>query len=140
MTAYGEIVRGLRLMASASFNQAKLLRTANGANQGNNAPGVPDRTYNLGLDWDVPGAPGLSLNGRVISTSSMNYDAANLLRMPGWSRFDLGARYATKVAGKNLVIRASVENVADKAYWVTASGYVTVGAPRTLMLSASLDF
>ena len=140
LTAYGEIVRGLRLMASASFNQAKLLRTANGANQGNNAPGVPDRTYNLGLDWDVPGAPGLSLNGRVISTSSMNYDAANLLRMPGWSRFDLGARYATKVAGKNLVIRASVENVADKAYWVTASGYVTVGAPRTLMLSASLDF
>jgi iron complex outermembrane receptor protein len=140
LTAYGEVVRGLRLMASASFNKAKLVRTANGANQGNNAPGVPDRTYNLGLDWDIPGVPGFSVNGRVISTSSMNYDAANLLRMPGWSRFDLGARYATKVAGKNLVIRASLENVADKAYWVTASGYVTVGAPRTLMLSASLDF
>ncbi|MBP7451991.1 MAG: TonB-dependent siderophore receptor [Ottowia sp.] len=140
LTAYGELVRGLRLMASASFNQAKLTRTAGGANQGNDAPGVPDRTYNLGLDWDVPGVPGFSLNGRVINTSSMRYDAANLLRMPAWSRFDLGARYATKVAGKPVVLRASVENVADKAYWVTASGYVTVGAPRTLMLSASIDF
>jgi len=139
LTMYGEIQRGLRAMASASFNDAKLTRTTGGVNQGNDAAGVPDRTFNVGLDWDMPWVPGLSLNGRVINTSATYYDAANLLRMPSWTRVDLGARYATKVAGKPVVFRANLENVADKAYWVT-SNYVTVGAPRTLMLSAQIDF
>lgn len=140
LTAYGAVQRGLRLMASAAFTDAKLVRTAGGANQGNDAPGVPDRTYNLGLDWDTPWAQGLSLNGRVISTSSVHYDAANLLRLPGWTRVDLGARYATRMAGKPVVLRANLENVSDKGYWVVANGYATVGAPRTLMLSAQVDF
>ena len=137
LSAYGEVQRGLRLMASATYNDAKL---GAGANRGKDAAGVPDSTYNLGLDWDTPWVSGLSLNGRVINTSSMYYDAANTLRMPSWTRVDLGARYATRVAGKKVVFRANLENVADNAYWVTASGYVTVGAPRTLMLSAAIDF
>lgn len=139
LTMYGEIQRGLRAMASASFNDAKLTRTTGGVNQGNDGNGVPDRTFNVGLDWDLPWVPGLSLNGRVINTSSTYYDAANLLRMPSWTRLDLGARYLTKIAGKPVVFRANLENVADKAYWVTST-YVTVGAPRTLMLSAQIDF
>ncbi len=138
LTAYGEIQRGLRAMASASFNSAKLTRTAGGVNQGNNAAGVPDRTFNLGLDWDTP-VQGLSINGRVINTSAVYADAANRLRVDAWTRLDLGARYATKVAGKPVVFRANLENVADKNYWVV-SNYVTVGAPRTLMLSAAVDF
>lgn len=140
LTAYGEIQRGLRAMASASFNDAKLTRTQGGVNQGNDANGVPDRTFNVGLDWDTPWVPGLSLNGRVISTSALYYDAANLLRMPAWTRVDLGARYVTRVAGKPVTFRANLENVANKAYWVTTTGYATVGAPRTLMLSAAINF
>ncbi|MGE0798966.1 MAG: TonB-dependent receptor [Lautropia sp.] len=140
LTAYGELVRGLRVMASAAFNDAALTRTQGGVNQGKDAPGVPESTFNVGLDWDAPWVSGLSLNGRVINTSSMWYDAANTLRMPSWTRLDIGARYRTVVAGRPVVLRASLENVTDKDYWVTASGYVTVGAPRTLMLSAAVDF
>ncbi|WP_407715961.1 TonB-dependent receptor [Comamonas testosteroni] len=142
LTAYGEIQRGLRLMASAAFNDAKLTRTASGNNQGNQANGVPKRTYNVGLDWDTPWVAGLSFSGRVIHTSAMYFDAANLLRMPGWTRVDLGARYRTKLANKPLVLRASLENVANKGYWVATPNpsYATVGAPRTLMLSAQMDF
>jgi len=139
LTAYGEVQRGLRLMASAAFNDAKLTRTAGGVNQGNNAAGVPDRTFNLGLDWDTPFVQGLSFNGRVIHTSPVYADAANRLRVANWTRLDIGARYATKVSGKPVVLRASLENAFDKNYWVV-SNYVTVGAPRTLMLSAAVDF
>jgi len=140
LTAYGEVTRGLRAMASAAFIDSTLVRTANGVNQGNEGNGVPKRTFNVGLDWDIPGVEGLSLNGRVINTSSMWYDAANRLRMPSWTRVDIGARYATKVGGNSVVFRANLENVADRAYWVTTTGYATVGAPRTLMLSAQMDF
>ena len=140
LTAYGEVQRGLRLMASAAFNDAKLTRTPGGVNQGNDANGVPERTFNVGLDWDTPWVQGLSLNGRVINTAAMWYDAANRLRMPAWTRVDLGARYATRIGNQPVVLRANLENIADKAYWVTAAGYATVGAPRTLMLSAQVDF
>ncbi len=139
LTAYGEVARGLRAMGSVAFNDAKLTKTQGGANQGNNAPGVPDRTFNVGLDWDTPWVQGLSLNGRVIHTSSVYTSATNTLNMPSWTRMDIGARYATKVSGKPVTVRASLENVFNREYWITST-YVTVGAPRTLMLSASVDF
>ena len=46
---------------------------------------------------------------------------------------------------QELTLRARVENVADRDYWASAggypgAGYLTVGAPRTLMLSTTLDF
>lgn len=138
LTAYGEVMRGLRAMGSVAFNDAELTQTTP-ANQGNNAPGVPDRTFNLGLDWDTPWVPGLSLNGRVIHTSKVYTSATNTLRMPSWTRMDIGARYATKVSGKPVTLRANLENVFNRDYWITST-YVTVGAPRTLMLSASVDF
>lgn len=117
-----------------------MAKTQRGVNQGNDSPGVPDRTFNVGLDWDAPWVSGRSLNGRVINTSAMWYDAANTLRLLSCTCMEIGARYKTAVAGKPVVLRANLENVTDKAYWVTATGYATVGAPRTLMLSAAVDF
>jgi len=142
LTTYGELQRGLRLMASATFIDAELTRTTGGANQGNEANGVPKRTFNVGLDWDTPWMAGLSLNGRVIHTSPMYFDPSNQLRMPSWTRLDIGARYRTKVNNQAVVLRAGLENVADRAYWVTSTNpsYATVGAPRTLVLSAQIDF
>ncbi|MRT32770.1 TonB-dependent receptor, partial [Xylella fastidiosa subsp. multiplex] len=81
----------------------------------------PDRTFNLGLDWDTPWVAGLSLNGRVIHTSSVYADAANILRVPGWTRLDIGARYATKMGGKPVTFRANLETVFDKNYWSPSS-------------------
>ncbi|RYY95794.1 MAG: TonB-dependent receptor [Comamonadaceae bacterium] len=139
LTTYGEIQRGLRVMASASLVDSVLTKTPTGSNQGNEAKGVPQHTYNLGLDWDTPWVQGLSVNGRAISTSSVYADEANTQRVGSWTRVDLGARYATRMGNKPVVLRASIENVANKKYWVV-SDYVTVGAPRTLMLSAAVDF
>ncbi|MNW00840.1 TonB dependent receptor [compost metagenome] len=55
---------------------------------------------------------------------------------------DLGARYATTVAGKKTVFRANVDNAFDRKYWAGAfaDNFLTVGAPRTYRVSASVDF
>ncbi|SAI28960.1 TonB-dependent outer membrane receptor [Bordetella ansorpii] len=140
LSAFGEITRGLRLMASASFMNSELTSTPNGVNQGNRPAGVPASTYNLGLDWDTPWVDGLSLNGRVIRTSSVYLNNQNTLRLPGYTRFDLGARYHTQIAGKDVVFRANVENVADKRYWLASGSFVTNAAGRTYMLSASINY
>ncbi len=140
LTAYGELQPGLRLMASVAFTQGKLTKTQDGINEGNTAPGVPSRTANLGLDWDTPWVEGLSLNGRVAYTSSSYISAANTLSLPAVTTFDVGARYRTKVAGKTVVLRANIDNVTDKEYWLASGAFATNAAGRTVMLSASVDF
>lgn len=140
LSAYGELMPGLRMMASAAFTQGKLTKTQNGVNEGNRAPGVPVSTYNLGLDWDTPWVQGLSLNGRVIHTSSQYLNNTNTLKLPAMTRFDVGARYYTDIAGKDVVFRATIENLTDKRYWLASSSFATNGAGRTFMLSASVNF
>ncbi len=140
LSAYGELRPGLRIMASAAFTQARLTRTDNGIHEGNTAPGVPERSYALGLDWDTPWLTGLSLNGRVTHASSTYIDEANTLSLPSVTLFDVGARYRTRIAGKSVVLRANIENLADKRYWLASGSFATNGAGRTVMLSASVDF
>ncbi len=143
LSTMGEVVRGVRLMASATFFDATLARSAGGINDGKDAIGVPKRTVNLGADWDLPWVPGLSLNARAIYTAEAPFDVANTLTLPSWNRIDIGARYRTAIMGKPVMLRANVENVANKAYWLSSSTLATVGtvaAPRTVLLSAQVDF
>lgn len=139
LAAYGEISSGLRFMTSAMFTDPEVKSNSVTSN-GKDAIGVPDFTANLGLDWDTPWIDGLSFNGRVIGTGSAYYDSANTVSVPGWTRLDIGARYITQAAGKPIVLRANLENVLDKDYWLQSGTFLTVAAPRTLLLSATIDF
>lgn len=142
LSAVGEAVRNLRLMASATIYDATLKRSAGAVNQGKDAIGVPKYTLNLGADWDVPGVHGLSVNARAIHTAATPYDVANTLDMPSWTRVDAGARYRTTIMGKPVALRASVENLFNRNYWLSSSTLLTVStaaAARTLLLSAQFD-
>ena len=56
--------------------------------------------------------------------------------------FDLGARYEIDLNKQLLTLRLNVENLTDKAYWLTSAGSSSIaqGAPRTIKLGAQLDF
>ncbi len=140
LSAYGEVFRSLRLMASATFYDPKVSGTAGGAQDGNDPGGVPKFAFNLGADYDLPWVAGLSVNGRVIHTGAQYYDSSDALRLPAWTRYDVGLRYATRVASKDVVFRANVENLFGSRYWIQQGTYVTNAAPRTVLLSAQVDF
>lgn len=142
LNMFGEPLSGLRVLAGATWMDTELHGTVNGLNDGNRAVGVPKFQFNVGTDWDVPGVPGLTVNGLLLRTGGQYIDSANNLSIPAWTRVDLGARYAMKLDQERLLtLRAGLENVADKAYWAsTNGGYLTQGEPRTLKVSATLDF
>lgn len=145
LTLYGEPLRGLRLLGGATWINAELKRTAGGVTDGNRAIGVPAAQYTVGVEWDVPLLSGLSLDARTIYTGSQYFNAANAASIPSWTRFDLGARYITRIADKDVTFRARIDNVSDRAYWASAGGYpgssyLVQGAPRTAMLSATVHF
>ncbi len=138
---FGEVARGTRLLGGVTFNDAKLTKTEGGSYNGNAAPNVSRWQLNLGGDHDVAAIEGLTVSARMISSSPQHVDAANLRRIPGWARWDIGARYTTRAAGRPLVLRANVDNLFNRNYWSSGSGnWLYVGGPRTVTLSATVDF
>lgn len=141
LNVFGEPISGLRLLGGVTVMKTELKDTLNGANDGNRAIGVPSFQLNAGVDWDVPGLQGVTLNGRMLRTGGQYADAANSLSLPAWNRFDVGARYNFKVAQRDVTLGATVENVANEKYWESAlGGYLSQGEPRVAKLSATVDF
>lgn len=81
----GEVARGLRVIAGASLIDAELRGTTGAANDGNDAPGVPDLLVNANVEWDLPFVPGATLTSRAVHTGGQAVDAANTLRIPSWT-------------------------------------------------------
>jgi iron complex outermembrane receptor protein len=143
LNLFGTITRGVRLLGGATYYDAVLTETAGGVNNGNRANNVPRVQTNIGAEWDLPPVPGLTLTSMLVYNSTQYRDQANTQQLPSWTRVDLGARYATKISGTPTVFRLNVFNVFNKDYWTgsaTSYGAMYMGAPRTVMLSASFDF
>ncbi|MBV7486273.1 TonB-dependent receptor [Bordetella sp. BOR01] len=137
---FGDLTPQLSVLGGISYVRAELTKTAGGLNEGHQAPGIPKLQANLGIEWHVPAVTGLTLGARVIRTGAAYLDAANTQRISGWTRYDVGARYATRIGGKEVTFRGTVENVFNKNYWIGVNGGAVLSAPRTFLLSASIDF
>ncbi len=139
---FGEILPHIRVLASTTLLDAKLTRTNSAATQGKTAVGVPSVQANLGLEWDTSFVPGLTFTGGLVHTGKQYADTANTQSLPNWRRLDLGVRYATLLAGKATTYRLMVRNVADKRYWASVDAYggLAQGDPRTVLLSATVNF
>ncbi|WP_035824096.1 TonB-dependent receptor [Janthinobacterium sp. RA13] len=138
---FGSPLRDVRLMGGVAYVDPVLSKTVGGSNQGKQATGVPKLQAKLGVEWDTPAIPGVTLTANATAASKQYINADNSMSVPGRTVFDLGARYATQAAGRPLTVRASVTNVGNRAYWAlpqwTSLG---LGAPRTFMLSATTEF
>ncbi len=145
LSMFGEPVEGLRLLGGLTLVEAELKKTAGGAFDGNTAIGVPETQANFNVEWDLPFLPGLTVDGRITYTGEQYANAANTVQLDSWTRFDLGVRYPVEIAEKIVTLRARLENVTDEDYWASSGGYpganyLVLGAPRTAVISASVDF
>jgi iron complex outermembrane receptor protein len=119
----------------------KMLHTTNGTYDGNAPVGASRLTATLGAEWDTPFQPNQTLTARAVYNGSQYLDSANTLKVSPWTRLDVGARYTFKHNGTPVTLRATVANVLNKRYWMGITrGALVVGAPRTLTLSATIDF
>ncbi|ONN66721.1 TonB-dependent receptor [Herbaspirillum sp. VT-16-41] len=141
LNLFGELARNARLLGGLAYTDARLTKTDSGTYDGNVAPNVSRWQLNLGGEYDVPALAGLTLSTRMISTSSQYIEQSNVRSIPGWTRWDIGMRYTTRAFDKPMVLRASVNNLFNRNYWSSSNGnWVYLGQPRTVILSASVDF
>ena len=138
---FGAPLNDVRLMGGVAHVDPKLTKTAGGINQGKTATGLPKLQGKLGVEWDTPVIDGLTLTANATSVSKQYINADNSQSIPGYTIFDVGTRYTTHLASRPITLRGSVTNVANKAYWGTPLlSSLGLGAPRTVELSASVDF
>ena len=142
MNVFGEVAPGTRLLGGVTVLDTQLTKTAVAGNRGNEPVGVPRIQANLWAEWDTSWVEGLTLTGGAIHTGSQYVDQANTQQLDDWTRFDVGARYTTRIDERPTTFRATVQNVFDREYWsgVASYGAFSQGSPRTLLLSATVDF
>lgn len=145
VSVFGTPARGVRVLGGLTLLDTTQRVVENAAHRGKDAIGVPDTQLNMGAEWDLAGVPGLTVTARTLYTAAQYADAASLQQLPSWTRIDLGLSYASRIGERPFTLRARIDNAANRNYWASAggypgSGYLVLGAPRTVVLSASIDF
>ena len=145
LSVFGEPIKGFRILGGATLLDNQLEKTQDGVNEGNTSIGTPEFQGNINLEYDLAALPGLTVDGRLVRTGKQFTDAANSTSVEAWTRLDLGVRYTLDTGENPVTLRARLENVTDNDYWASVGGfpganYLILGNPRTLSLSASVDF
>lgn len=142
LTLYGKATENLKLLGGVTWLDAKQKGTGDSTTEGKRAIGVAEWMAVMGAEWEVPQIEGLAVDGQVHYVSSRYANATNTLKLDDWTTVGLGARYLLNIGNQDLTLRARVDNLFDRDYWSSAndSGQITLGAPRTVSISATVDF
>lgn len=149
LSAGGQLSPRWGLFSSAQWIDAEFTEAENDPSiVGNRPANTPKVTASLFVEHRLAAIPGLALSAGAYYTGAREVDPQNQAEVDAFTRYDVGARYRTKVAGNQLDLAAIVENVTDERYWAAAgdskvnssSALLAVGMPRTLRLTARLSF
>jgi iron complex outermembrane recepter protein len=108
---------------------------------------VPEASLRAGVAYRVAAVPGLELNaGLTAEGDRMVLPDDNSVRIPGWARVDVGAKWVQSVGQTRQVTwRAGIDNLADRRAWKESPNqfghvYLYPLAPRQWRLSAEASF
>ena len=138
VTASGKVSRQWAFYGGLTAFDATVKRNKQSPALEGKTPDNVARTLIKGYaEYEVPSVPGLVLTGGAYYTGKQWADLNNTVELPGFTTFDVGARYATQVGASTLTLRLNVTNAGDRSYWLSS---FYLGAPRTVVASAQLSF
>lgn len=108
---------------------------------GKRVAGAPQFTAAARVTYDVPLVPGLQLGADAKYTGNTEVRPAGDLQTGGYMLVNVGANYMTRIGGHDVTLRAAVDNLANRRYWLFQyDSYIAPGEPRTVSLNAKIDF
>ncbi len=118
--------------------------TAQPENNGQRPVNVPQTSLRAAGEYRIDSVPGLALQARWTAEGdrhALPYDPT--LRIPGWSRIDLGARWRQTDGATTKLWRLGVDNATDRRAWKESPyqfghAYLYPLAPRTWRASVQL--
>ncbi|WP_175653674.1 TonB-dependent siderophore receptor [Pseudomonas sp. Marseille-P9899] len=144
LSASGWLTSDLQINASAAAIRARVKGSGTEAYDDHQALNVPRLRASLQADYSLP-VPGLALLGGMRYSASKYANYAGTVEAGGYTVFDVGTRYRTRIAGYDTTLRLTVDNLFDRRYWrdvgeYLGDNYLFQGAPRTARVSASVNF
>ena len=135
----------LTLRASALRQRVRRERAVDPSHDGLRPTNIPEQSLKLAATWNVAPVPGLAVLANMDYEGGRDVLPDNSVRIPGWTRYDLGARYTQQVAGSTLTWRAGVDNLFDRRAWREAPyqydhAYLFPLGPRTFHASLEAKF
>ena len=145
VNAEGKATNWLRLTASAAGIRALSDETGTPAFDNKQVLNVPHLRTALFADLALPHARGLHMMPGWSYTGRKEATRDDLVSVPGYNLFNLGARYTPGGEQGRVTLRLYADNIADKRYWKdTGASYgdtfIHLGAPTTVRLSAHYTF
>lgn len=106
---------------------------------------VPEHTLKLSGSYRWAWALPITAQADVVHEGRRWVDPDNTVRLPSWTRVDLGLKAQQRVDGSNLTWRLGVTNLFDKRAWresptLTGHIYLFPMAERTVTGSLQVDF
>ena len=134
-------VGAVSVRGSALWLQARRENSIQQGVSGLRPTNVPDRSVKAQAAYNVTAVPGLALLAFLSHEGQRMVLPDNTVRTPGWTRWDLAARYTQKIGTTTIVWRAAIDNVADTRAWKESPyqfghAYLYPLQPRTLSISA----
>lgn len=141
---FGKLAENLNIQGGFVSMTGEQKQMTNPALNGKLPQGLAKFNATLALEWLTP-VEGLSVDGRILYVGKTYADGLNRIRVPGWTRFDVGVKYEKEYGGHKYQLRGMVYNVANKRYWSSTvvnwgDGGVMYNPGRTGMISLSVDF
>ena len=134
------------LRAGAQWLRARVDTPNDPVRDGKRPTNVPATTVRLQAGWQPAALAGLRMHASGSHESAREVLPDNSARIPGVTRFDLGARYETRASGSGTTwtLRAGIDNVFDKRAWREAPyqfghAYLFPLEKRTLRVSLQAD-
>ena len=133
----GKITNNLTIMGGGTLMDLSVEKANDPALEGKKPINAASRMGKIYAEYALPWIPGLSLTGGIYYTGERYGNAVNTDKIPSYTLYDIGARYATRVLDKPLIVRLNVINLTGKDYWQNAN---FLGVPRTVAFSISTMF
>ena len=108
---------------------------------GNRVAGAPQFVAAARVSYDVPSVPGLRVGADAKYTGNTQVRPAGNLQTGGYMLVNVGANYMTRIGGHDVTLRAAIDNIANRRYWMFQyADYIAPGDPRTVSVNAKIDF
>jgi len=138
----GKLAEGLNLVAGTVLMRPRVSGEEVDAGRIGKIPVAQVKRLTIvGVDYQLPWSPALSVNATLTSLSAREASRDNRLQIPARNVLDLGARYRFEVAGAPATVRLSMANVFNKyGYRTAGSGVFTPLAQRRFSVTLAADF
>lgn len=101
---------------------------------------IPRITSNVGVQYKPAMVAGLTLNGGASFVGERFIGSENQGRVPGFTLFNMGSTYSTRISGHKTDFQINVDNLFNKSYWSSAtSTALGAGMNRGFKFNVKMD-